>query len=1152
MSLPGRPSIYEQLRPHLDASDLIVRLGLHEARRLGSEAYCRPLCHESTSGESLQINLHTGRWNCKACQHNGVRGDLIQLVEYVLTGGRPPSHGEAQGGSESHREAVRWLCEQYGIAYSEGRNEGDPALDVVHLFAMQAHEHLLQRQEVLSWIQEQWGFDRETVEAYGLGFMPSPMLPALLQEARRPQSMGAFKASGLGWFTKDGQWHSRFEGRVLFPYLENGRAVYLIGRATPWTPTANGAPPPKYHKLSVHSETRPWISERITNDHLYNEPVMSAADEIGVLEGVADAVAISALGVPAVSPVTVNFNAADLERFVRKCRDRGIRRIWILFDNELSGSGNWAARRSALKLIERGLVVSIVTLPLGPEQDAARKEIIRVLGHEAFAELERSDPIRRKELLVEKVPDLSQREWVKQQIAASKIDAAEWCAAAGAAAPGKFDALRRAARDAVDLEIQEVEVDMDEPPAVRLGCFSDLIDLVAHVEDTLQRNTYAGAIAKAAGRGVTKGDVASRIAQARRVVVKPKREKEKLAEREDKAAAAVSLVVPPPEAPHTTPQPPKPPSPSSDPGAPAAPLPPAAKPQQSDHERYASARDSVNKGVDAKLSPEQIGEYVSQIITISMGFTPFRTPDELFLVRGNERIPVGMDRPTARFESLLFLASGLTPKKSSHRAYIAAVVYFLENASRRVADVSWSYVDPDGAVYFPTGDEGGRILKIEVGRVSRTRMSEARVPCVAGADFVPFRYVEEPGGVDAAMRLFDWTSISPSSRLVLVHWLVCLPILRRVGTVPIVRIEGGSSSGKTRTVESVSYLVNGRKGSSVPTAAALVSRMSTEMLTVDDNRETIDVSQDFLGTLLQATHLGAREKRKANSDTGTVIERVCGALLMNGVEPIHDGRSELASRILVLRCDSQWRRPDSPRSERTLRDALVGARDGFWSEAVRLCAIALELDSEHGESLGAEIEELFGATKIGRLSAYLRLMYLTWVARQPVDQQAEALEALAGPWRSAFQGLADHTLDSLLKEELAVTCLRYAFAYGQSLATGSHHGFGGEVTKTAFGERYVETPDGEIYLGPLRATRLAQIVREAGKELNAPTQVAHKLRAGQLEQRILDGLDFLQAAGFEVSIEVTQAGRRRFTFRRTSGRATPPPPAPGGDTWTGF
>lgn len=1159
MSLPRRPSIYDQLRPHLDASDLIRRLGLQEGRRLGSEVYCKPLCHESTSGESLQINVHTGRWNCKACQHAGVRGDLIQLVEYVLSGGRAPSHGDTQSSSPTHREAVLWLCQQFGIPFEETRTSADGALDVLHLFSMMAHEHLLSRPDVLEWIQDKWGFDRATVESYGIGFMPSPLLPALLTEAQHASSRGAFRASGIGWYTADGKWRTRFEGRITFPYLEHGRSVYLIGRATPWTPTLdNGAKAPKYHKLSVHSETRPYISPRITNDHLYNEPVMAGTDEVGVLEGVADAVAISSLGVAVVSPVTISFNAVDLERFVRKCQENGIRRVWILFDNELSGSGNWAARRVAKKLIEHGLVVSIVTLPLGPEQKAARDEVVRMLGAELFAELERSNPLERKELISNAIPDATTRAWLQEQVSASKIDAAEWCAQMGAGSAGKFNAIRRSAKDAIDFEIEEAAAKEDaqhEDPAVRLSCFNDVIDLVAHIEDSLSRGGYAARISKAAGKGVTKNDVMQRIAQARKLQVKPKREQEKRETRNQQAAAAVDLVLLPPDGPHTPPPAPASPALAPPAGAPSNPNAPPApelpkKDQVSDHQRYAPVRDAVAKGVEAKLPAEHLGEYVAQTMTISMGYTPFRTPEELFLVRGSERIATGLERQSAPFESLLFLASGLTPKKSTHRAYIAAVIYFLERASKRVEDVSWSFVAPDGAIFFPTGDDAGRILKITPGKVVRTRMAEVRVPSVAGGDFLPFSYVEEDGGIAAAIDAFRWTSISKSDRLILIHWIVCLPVLRRVGTVPIVRIEGGSSSGKTRTVEAVSYLVNGKKGSSVPTAPALVSRMSTEMLTVDDNRETGDVSPAFLGTLLQATHLGAREKRKRDSDTGTVIERVCGALLMSGVEPIHDGRPELASRMLTLRCDTNYRAPDSPASERALRDAIVCHRDAFWSEATRRCAAALRFDEEHGEHIGTQIDELFGVSKIGRLSSYLRLMYLAWVAGLEPDLQHDALDRLDPLWTHAFNEVGQSALDSLLKEELAVTCIRYAFAFGASTATGDSAGYGGPVTRTAFGHGYVETPEGEAFLGPMRTTRLAQIVREAGKAMNAPSQITHQLRAGQLEQRILDGLGFLEAAGFDVSIEVTQAGRRRFTFRRIAEREPPPPASPNGDTWT--
>lgn len=1152
-----RPSVYDQLRPHLNADDLIRRLGLTEVRRMGSEAYCKPLCHESSGGESLQVNLHTGRWNCKACQHAGVRGDLIQLVEYTQSGGRAPSHGESQGGSQQHREAVSWLCEQFGIPFDESRITVDAGIDVVHMFAMLAHKHLIGSPPVLAWIQERWGFDLSTVEAYGIGFMTSPLLPELVEEARLPSSRDAFRSSGLGWYdAAGGKWRTRFEGRVTFPYLEHGRAVYLIGRSTPWTPMLDdGRKPPKYHKLSVHSEQRPYISERVTNDHLYNESIMDATDVVVVAEGVADAVALSNIGVPVTSPVTIAFNATDLERFLRRAHDSNIKRAEILFDNELSGSGNYAARRVGLQLVEGGIVTRILTLPLGPEQERARDEVIAALGPAKFEELERGDPRERKALIAASTDDEGKRAWIVQHIEASKIDAAEWTAQQGAAAAQRFTEIRRAGRDVVDLMIDDVVtrgVEPQEDPSTRVALFEGVISLAAHVDDSLARAAYAGRIAKAAGPGITKSDVQVRISGARKLLVRLRKEEAEHEPIKPEPGAGAPLILLPPEAPHTQPKAPSPPPKPRDPNIPAAPAAPPAPGVivESAHNRYAPVRESVSRGVEAKLSPEHIGEHVAQTITVSMGYTPFRTPDELFLVRGSERIATGLERITARFESLLFLASGLTPKKSSHRAYIAAVVYFLEHKARKAQDVSWSFVGADAAVYFPLGDEAGRLLKIEPGRVTPIRMAEARVPAVAGAEFAPLGYTRENGGIHDISQAFRWTSLSAGDRMILVHWIICLPILRRVGTVPLVRIEGGTSSGKTRTIEAVSYLVNGRKGSSVPTAAALVSRMSTEMLTIDDNRETIDVSPAFLGTLLQATHLGAREKRKVNSDTGTVVERVCGALLMNGVEPIHDGRSELSSRMLTLRCDIEFRSAGSPTADPALRETILAHRDAFWSEAVRRCATALHLDLEWGEQVGKQIEEVFGVTKIGRLSAYLRLMYLAWVAGLPVDAQPRAIEDLDEEWHNAFSALGRGALDSLLKEELAVTCMQYAFAYGAATAKSGGTEIGGSVTRTAFDGKYVEDGrTGEIYLGPMRAAQLARIIREAGKLMNAPPQIAQRLRAGQLEQRLLDGLGFLDAAGFETSVELTTAGRRRFTFRQTADAMPPPTESASGDTW---
>jgi hypothetical protein len=1130
MSLPQRASIYDRLRPHLDAADLIRRLGIEQTRESGSEAYCRPLCHESTSGESLQINLQSGRWNCKACQSYGVRGDLVQLVEYVLTGGQPPTQGAAQNNSASHREALNWLCDQFGISFDESRVGGDVGLDVVHAFAMAAHEYLLDSPTMLEWILDKWGFDLETVEAYGLGFMPSPLPPKIYNEAHNAQSRAAFRASGLGYYDPQQKWHTGFEGRVTFPYLEHGRAVYLIGRATNQTPPAQeGRLASKYYKLLVHSEKRRYISERITNNHLYNEQQMRGADSVVVAEGVADGVALSSLGICVVSPVTISFNEADLKRFLEKAHKFGVKRVDILFDNELSGSGNWAARRVGVQLVKGGIETRILTLPLLEPQLRAREEVKASLGEDLFAELELTEPRLRKKLIATNVLDPAAREWVLKQIEESKIDAAEWTRVVGAGAAGRFDQIRRKGVDVVELEVQEKArtLDADDSPTLRANHFREEVALIAHIDDRLSREGLAAVVAKAAGRGVTKAEIVKRIADVRREIVKDRRVDKAEDDRIDHDALRSELVVIPPEGPQARQSAPPPPT---DPTKPAAPPPPGKAQQvfKNDHERFAAARAAVAKNVEGRVPEEDVGMYVATTITHSMGFTPFQTPEELYLVRGSSRVDVGRGS-SRRFASLLYLASGLSPAKSQHRGYIAAVLYFLERDARKAQDVSWSYVDPvSSAVFFPLGDRLGRIVKIEPGSVTRVKMADVRVPAVAGEEFEPLELGAHEGGIASALSAFRWTSLNSNDRLVLMYWLVCLPVLRRVGTVPIVRIEGGSSSGKTRTVDAVSFLVNGRKSSSVPTAAALVSRLSREMLTIDDNRETKDVSDQFLGTLLQATNLGAREKRKANSDTGTVVERVCGALMMNGIEPIHDGRAELASRMLTMRCHAENRAADSPRSDAALANEILRVRDAFWSEAIQRCSRALELEQVHGENVAGMIERVFGSTRIGRLSAYLRLMYLAWVAGQP--DTAPLLAELSPIWVDAFGRLAGDAMESLVNEELTVTVMRYVFAYAEWIAEAEK---GTPSIVRAFDDRFLyDRERGDQYLGPMRASRLARLARTAGRELNAPRSVAVDLRAGQLERRLLDGRDYLEAAGIDVELEQTVAGRVLFTFRR--------------------
>jgi hypothetical protein len=1153
----NRPSIYDSLRPLLDARELVIRLGLEVVEESGPELYCRPLCHESTSGSSLHINTDTGVWLCRACEPSGVYGDLFDLVEYAQTGGQPPTRGDGGLHVPSRREAIRWLAQEYGLPFDERTIFADPSLDAVHMVAQAANRALMGNPGVLDWILEKWGFDRGVVEQYGIGFLSDELMMRLSAEGQRnPQIRGALASSGVGWFDRSsGAFRSGFAGRVTFPYLEAGRAVYLIGRETPWTPKRDdGRRGAKYRKLPVHDpKKRPGISPTITNEHLFNEQALRGGGTVLIAEGIADAVALSSIGVPVISPVTVSVNRVDIERIETRALEHGIDGFEILFDNELSGIGMAGALRTAEALMRRGFPVRILELPLGPKEEAARDEVLGELGEEPFARLETLPPVERKKLLEELVPDPDRREWLRQAIESAKVDVAEWYAREGVAAAEAFRGIQGRGVDAFALLADRGtrELDPAAMPATRLRQLSELIELAAHLRTLPDRRRAAAILAQRVGRGLTKRDLESAIAAARRDKVAPAKKAEA-----EGAAAQERASLPPlslgPSAASPAPAALDPMSGAETPargqggaqaspfasaeaaqGAPAAPkAPPAPKPSgaamglEGELER---ARRAVQEHLRNRSAERDVGTFVAQVIVERMGWMPFRTSSELVLLRGRQAVAV-VPRSGSDFMGIAEEVTGISSMRGFGGTYIDATASALRRMAKPTRSVSWSHVE-GGAVFWHLGGTDGEVLRIEPGSITPTTAARERVPVVAGGDFEPIQYQHGARGVGEVYSLLRYTSISDPSRLLLAHWITALPILRAAGCCPILRIEGGSGSGKTRTVDFVGHLVNGGESSAVPTAAAMTSRLSRDMLTVDDNREIAGMTASLRDTILQAAHLGAREKRRAQSDTGVVSERINGALLMNGIEPIFDGKGEMASRIVVIRSDAKYQRSGSPTSDVELMAAVLRVRDAFWSEAAERCAIALELDRVHGNRLGDEIRELMAGSRLGRLSPYLRLMFLVAVAGAPRDRWSELCSGISPAWREALQHVQDRALEQVSLDEVAVLAVSLVF----ELAAKS------KLTDTGVGAKstgldglYVaDGGSGVEYLGEVGARRLAALARYAGRELNGPKMVTHDLSAPQLQARLLDGESYLEAAGIEMAVTHSRrSGKPRFTFRR--------------------
>lgn len=349
--------------------------------------------HQSQSKRSLNIMLDKQGWYCFGC---GTGGDVLQLVEFVHAG--CTTRGQSGRMPESHREARDFLADRVGMpslshaglspeAIEEMERERRKSLRVFEALTSLAdyyYRRLLADTDALNWFREKYRIGDEMVARLKIGYAENApwtdsagsRQDGVLDElCKGPNAFKHTELSGTSAFRPSGSSISPFfNRRIVFPYWSRGHVVFLIGRKTPWTPHADWEAP-KYKKLAVRNgEKHAHVAACIRNDVLYNEDILAARpDRVVITEGVTDCISLMEHGFPVVSPVTVQIKDADWERILPKLT--GAKTIYLCQDNELSDAGLQGALRTAQILIENGITTRVATLPLGEQQQNARRQL---------------------------------------------------------------------------------------------------------------------------------------------------------------------------------------------------------------------------------------------------------------------------------------------------------------------------------------------------------------------------------------------------------------------------------------------------------------------------------------------------------------------------------------------------------------------------------------------------------------------------------------------------------------------------------------------------------------------------------------------------------------------------------------------------------
>ncbi len=894
--------------------------------------------HQSQSRQSFDVDVSRGLWHCFGCR---VGGDVIHLVEFVQSG--TVTKGIKGEMTETHRAARDWLAKKLGLPplaraarpedaeAAETRRRADEAVfaALTGVADLQC-QRLLGNQDILEWCDKKWGLKREPIERLKIGLGGNGDFSALLErghDARVITSTGAFR------FDAQDHPHPFFEGRIVFPYWSRGRVVYMIGRRCPVTADTQWEQA-KYRKLPVWNDsTHTFVSRAIDNSVLWGEDVLLGRPKLVVLtEGVTDAIRAQEAGFATVSPVTVRLKDEDAERLVR-CLRGSDTEVVIVQDNEISGIGLDGALATARVLDREQVRCRVAMLPLGIEQEGARRDLRENLGDETYERLERAESRDRAAILKDAINDDKERgcrvgDWIEK----AKIDVAQWFKQGGT--PEQFQAILDAAKPAMEIAIASVPIVADDhvqQVGLLQGVFYSLI-----TRGKAEQDAFLNRIKERTG--VPMATLRSELSRAKQS-----------AKASRKTAASGPRV------------------PTAEPG---------------------SCREIVERAqMQARASKSEVvwGEVAESVYDwiIEHGGRFFRTRnDEPRLFFENEHWSISTARGCApdRYFGWMMRLTGLVSISKSGRQLFAAIAHLAALRGNIREESGWGEYDAaTQTLRLDLANDRNEIALISPDSVRIVTNGDEGA--ILNADHVAFAPVEyqEAGGDDALQWLRENIGDAlPCHKLeveTILQWFLSVILGPSLLVRPMLRTEGPQGEGKTFVDKVLTTLLFGivRVGTMTP-PACFVQSVRHPFLVLD-NLESANTSQEIIDFVLQATTGGMKEKRAGGTDSAVIEERPRCMLASNGIEAFAPELDEIVSRTFAVKCSKEHHRV--PIVEADFLGILAAKRNEFLSVLLRHTSRVLR-----ARSAGA-LQKIMGLLKAelgdhpkARSNEFLALMYL--------------------------------------------------------------------------------------------------------------------------------------------------------------------------------
>ena len=340
--------IIARVKSQASLVNVFAGYGIQLTKQGGNYVTWCPFHQETTP--TFTIYPETNRFYCPGCKVHGDVIEFVRLSEHL-----------------SYREAVARLGSPLGIdvptpdadEHYRTYRRLSSVLDQSAIFFRRSLELRMKKRDPLieEFIRNR-GISPQSLERFRIGFAPSNSeLLAYLLGTRR------FRASDLldsGVLNRDraGKLYPLFWNRLIFPFLKDGRVVYLTGRSI-------NQKEPRYLNLPAGEFFRMTI---------YNfDALRSPAKDIFITEGIIDCILAEQLGFSSIALAGMGATD-DLARLLND------KTVHIAFDNEESGAGQRGAEKLASDLWSCEKEARIITLPrrLG----IAKVDLADYLAHE--------------------------------------------------------------------------------------------------------------------------------------------------------------------------------------------------------------------------------------------------------------------------------------------------------------------------------------------------------------------------------------------------------------------------------------------------------------------------------------------------------------------------------------------------------------------------------------------------------------------------------------------------------------------------------------------------------------------------------------------------------------------------------------------------